>query len=63
MKILAVKGPQVAVVFGKCGREVLPPPGNTVAAALVSQQSGVAGACEAHGTVCSSSLASAYVVV
>ncbi len=29
MKILAVKCPQVAVVFGKCGREVLLPPGNT----------------------------------
>jgi hypothetical protein len=29
VKILAVKCPQVAVIFGKYGRELLPPPGNT----------------------------------
>ncbi len=29
MKILAVKCPQVALVFGKYGRELLPPPANT----------------------------------
>jgi hypothetical protein len=29
MKTLAVKCLKVAVVFGKCGRELLPPPGNT----------------------------------
>jgi hypothetical protein len=34
VKILAVKCPQVAVVFGKCGREVLLPPGNTAIGVL-----------------------------